>query len=266
MLAALVAVRGTERRTAPAANGWAAAGTVRSPSRSALGGRAANACFGGAALLIGERFVFLHVPKAAGKSLSRYMIEAWPGSVQGYVSQGQMLELKEAARPGVALEATYGHEDMAETQALLGQRGRRLEEMEAVFACVRNPYDIVVSTYFFMRRTFKNNSHRRFFKLANELDFEGFCTQFEPRRIEAWLTIDGKAPPNLRLIRFESLEADLAAVAAEYGFNSAVLPHWNRTDHGHYSNYVESAACECVIYEKYRYLFDSGLYRREAVG
>lgn len=217
-------------------------------------------------MLIGERFVFLHVPKAAGKSLSRYMIEAWPGSIHGYVSPGQLLELRVVARPGVTLEVTYGHEDMAQTQALLGQSGRRIEEMEALFACVRNPYDIIVSTYFFMRRTFENNSHRRFFKMANKLDFEGFCMHFEPRRIEAWLTLEGKRPSNLRLIRFESLTADLSAIAAEYGFNPAALPHLNRTDHGHYSGYIKSAECERTIYEKYRFLFECGLYRREAVG
>lgn len=217
-------------------------------------------------MLIGERFVFLHVPKAAGKSLSRYMIEAWPGAVHGYVSPGQLPELKEAARPGVTLEVTYGHEDMAQTQALLCQSGRRIGDMAAVFACVRNPYDSMVSTYFFMRRTFKNNSHRRFFKLANKLDFEGFCTHYQPRNITEWLTLDGKRPPNLRLIRFECLDQDVSAIAAEYGFNPAALPHLNRTDHGHYSDYIKSAACEREIYEKHRYLFDCGLYRREAVG
>lgn len=222
--------------------------------------------FGGTPLLIGERFVFLHVPKAAGKSLSRYMIEAWPGRVHGYVSTGQMLELREVARPGVTLEVTYGHEDMAQTQVLLGQRGRCIEDMAAVFACVRNPYDIIVSTYCFMRRTFKNNSHKRFFKLANNLDFEGFCMQFEPRNITAWLTLRGKRPPNLRLIRFESLEADLSAIATEYGFNPAALRHLNRTDHDHYSSYIRTATCERAIYEKYWYLFDCGLYQREAVG
>lgn len=216
-------------------------------------------------MLIGEKFLFLHIPKTAGKSLTKYMIEAWPGDIHGYVSPGQVAELAEVVRPGVTLEAASGHQGMVGAKKLLRQRGRRLSDMTAIFACVRNPYDLIVSTYFFMRATFRNNRDRRNFQLANSLEFEEFCMQYEPRAIEAWLTLNGKVPRNLRLLRFEALEADLAEVADEYGFKAATLPHLNRTPHRHYSCYVQSAACERVIYEKHRYVFDIGLYSRHAI-
>lgn len=217
-------------------------------------------------MLIGERFVFLHVPKAAGKSLTRYMIEAWPGPIDGWVSKGQIAELRTVARQDVCLEVSSGHEGMRRAQIVLNERGKRVQDMSAVFVCVRNPYDMIVSTYFFMRRTFEHNRDRRNFQLANALEFEEFCEQYEPRGMERWLTLNGRVPDNLRLLRFESLAEDVAAVAAEYGFNPTTLPHLNRTAHGHYASYVRTAACERVIYERYRYFFDSGLYERHDVG
>lgn len=217
-------------------------------------------------MLIGEQFLFLHIPKTAGKSLTKYMIEAWPGAIHGRVSPGQVRELAAVVRPGVTLEVASGHQGMVAAKKLLRQRGRKLRDMTAIFTCVRNPYDLIVSTYFFMRATFKNNRNRRNFQLAHSLEFEEFCNQYEPRAIEAWLTLNGRVPRNLRLLRFEALEADLAAVAKEYGFKPATLPHLNRTQHRHYSCYVRSAACERAIYEKHRYVFDIGLYERHAIG
>ena len=34
-------------------------------------------------MLFNEEFVFLHYPRSAGKSLTRYLIEAWRGPIHG---------------------------------------------------------------------------------------------------------------------------------------------------------------------------------------
>lgn len=216
-------------------------------------------------MLINDDFVFLHVPKTAGKSLTKYMIGAWSAPIRGYVSRNQGSELVDVMRPGVTLEVTGGHEDMRKAAAILRGQNRRIHDMKAVFVCIRNPYDVAVSTYFFMRETYRNNLENRRFRSASERSFEEFWTTDVDNMPQRWLTLNGKVLPNRRIIRYEHLREDLDALAQEFGFRESLLPHLNVGSREHYSVYMTRRA-EAAIFEKYRYLFDAGHYVRETFG
>ena len=216
-------------------------------------------------MLFNEEFVFLHYPRSAGKSLTRYMIEAWKGPIHGLVSRGQMKELKDVIRSDVFLEATGAHQNVRQANEILAARGMQIESFRAVFVGIRDPYDMAVSRYFFMRKTYKWNQEKPTFRMAHELQFEEFWLNYRANLGDAFLTLNGKDLENQRYIRFESIQEDLDSISAEFGFNAASLAHLNSTPHGHYSDYVKTPECEQAIYERFRYLFDSGLYRRRAV-
>ena len=52
-------------------------------------------------MLINDEFAFIHFPKTAGKSLTKYLISAWKDPIYGLVSPGQLKEIEDVLRPGV---------------------------------------------------------------------------------------------------------------------------------------------------------------------
>ena len=215
-------------------------------------------------MLLNDDFAFIHFPKTAGKSLTKYLIAAWDEPIYGRVSLGQLRELADVIRPGVTLEVDRGHENIRRTAVILRERGRRIEDLRAVFVCIRNPYDIAVSTYFFMRETYMQNATSPRFKMAAELTFEEFWkNDISNSPPERWLTLDGRVMENQRFIRFESLREDLSSLAEEFGFRDAELPHLNRSRRGHYAEYMTPVA-EQAIFSRFKYLFTAGYYHRES--
>ena len=164
-------------------------------------------------MLFNDEFVFLHYPRSAGKSLTRYMIEAWQGPIHGLVSLRQTKELEDVMRPDVFLEAVGAHQTVSQAKAILAERGKRIEEFRAVFVGIRDPYDMAVSRYCFMRRTYQWNQDRPTFQKAHELEFEDFWLSYRANLGDAFLTIDGAVLDNQRFIRFETLQEDLEDIS-----------------------------------------------------
>ena len=214
-------------------------------------------------MLINKDFAFLHFPKTAGKSLTKYMVDAWEVPIHGRVSKGQVTELADVMRPGVTLEVTRGHEGMRQAAKVMRERGCRIQDLKAVFVCIRNPYDVAVSTYFYLRETFRLNRENPRFRRAAEMTFEDFWCSDPNNAPERWLALNGRVLPNRRLIRFECLREDLDELSKEFGFRPAELPHLNASDRQHYSAYMTPRA-EDAIFSKYRYMFDAGFYPRES--
>jgi hypothetical protein len=84
-------------------------------------------------------------------------------------------------------------------------------------------------------------------------------------RLYGFYHLDGAVPPNMRIIRFESLADDLAAALREHGFEfETELPWLNKSEHAPYASYYD-AETEAVVYEQARWLFDEGYSERLAV-
>ena len=216
-------------------------------------------------MLANDDFLFVHYPKTAGKSLTQYFIEAWDRPIHGTVSPGQFDDLLAQAPDGLSLEAGVAHENLASAARILESQGKSVHDLKAVFIGIRNPYDLAVSTYFFLRDRAKYHPDRPRFHRAVSLDFETFWRTEPPTSPpERWLALRGAVLPNQRYIRFESIAEDLARLADEFGFRDASLPHLNPTKHEHYSAYLTQGAEE-AIHTRFRYLFELGLYTREPV-
>jgi hypothetical protein len=207
-------------------------------------------------------YCFVHYPKTAGKSLTRFFVKAWERPIGGYISRGQVRELSDCDLETTNIEVGRGHENLAESRQIIADGGVDILSMKAIFVCIRNPYDLMVSNYHFMRETFKNNQEKDNFRLAYESDFETYCEEVGMATPKNWMELDGKQPDNLEVLRFETLNDDLVNTARKFGYKLPELDHLNASRRGHYSEYM-TARSEQAIYEKFSYFFEQGYYQRE---
>jgi hypothetical protein len=242
-------------------------------------------------MLFNDRLVFLHVPKTAGTSVTSFLIRNLPGKIiltepadtpaagsLPLAARGR-LELRRLRRrigflrhPRLHRIVGARHETLRQAAETLSGLGRRLEDFEAVIAVIRNPYDLEVSRFHFFRRGhlgIKGFAHELAEELAQSGDFAAFAERAAyhgqlPGHIEDWFEIDGRMPSNMRILRFETLEADLARLIAPYCRTSAPLPRLNASSHAPYKEYL-TPEIEDAIYRKYRWPFDRGYYAREKI-
>lgn len=212
-------------------------------------------------------YCFVHYPKTAGKSLTRFFVKSWKAKegvqpVSGFISRGQVRELSDCALEETEIQVGRGHENLEESRRIITEAGLDITAMEAIFVCIRNPYDLMVSNYHFMRETYKNNRDKENFIIAHTNDFDSFCEKVGVSCPSKWMELDGAQPDNLHVIRFETLNADLISSAEQYGFRTPEIDHLNSSKRGHYSDYI-SARSEKAIFEKLGYFFEQGYYERQ---
>jgi hypothetical protein len=240
--------------------------------------------------LFNDRLLFLHVPKTGGTSVTSFLIRNLRGSVTA-TEPPDRLQLSAQFPPAARLtlgirrlrrrlgllrrprlrtiEGTR-HETLAEAVPILARLGRRLEDFETIIAVIRNPYDLEVSRFHFFRRGHlgvRGLAHEYAEELALAGDFAAFAERAAyhgrlPGRIEEWFEIDGRRPANLRILRFETLDADLQGAVAPFCAATHPLPRLNASVHAPYSDFLD-ARVEEAIYRKYRWPFDRGFYARE---
>lgn len=240
-------------------------------------------------MLFNEKILFIHVPKAAGTSITGFLIRTLPGRITmtepsrplssagappaarlGLALRRIRHEVSVRLRPRLRRIAGTRHENLAQASEVLARCGRKLGDFEAIVAVIRNPYDLEVSRFHYLRRGhlgLPGIAGTLTEKLALAGDFAAFAARAPyhgqlPARMEEWFEIDGHIPPNLCILRFESLEQELCAALAPFCRRFSSLPHLNASKHGPHTQYL-SREIEEAIYRKYRWLFDRGFYPRE---
>jgi hypothetical protein len=241
-------------------------------------------------MLFNDRLLFLHVPKTAGTSVTSFLVRNLKGAitltepadlppeVDGLqAGQRMTLQFRRWRRklgflrnPHVRRIGGVRHETLPQASERLQQLGKSLVDFEAIFAVIRNPYDLEVSRFHFFRRGhlgIRGFAHEYAEELAQSGDFAAFAERAAyhgrlPGRIEDWFEINGRIPANLRILRFETLEADLLRGLAPFCKIVSPLPKLNASQHAPYMNYL-TPEIEIAIYNKYRWLFDRGYYDRE---
>jgi chondroitin 4-sulfotransferase 11 len=194
--------------------------------------------------------VFVHVPKVAGSSITAVMRSIDPN-----------LTLSGLASPGVA--------NVTQEIWLHHLPARHLIEMidpecwsnYFKFAFVRNPYDLLVSYYFYQRRRVRESAEfrGRYPHIARMLardctfaDWLPVCPDIKP---QACFICDSKGNIAVDFVgRYESLSEDFAAVASRLGLN-APLPHLRRSEHGPWADYY-TADQRALVRRRFEQDFD----------
>jgi hypothetical protein len=208
-----------------------------------------------------DDYLFLHYPKAAGKSLAVAFLKSWGTPVRAYISIGQLADLSAFIKPESTLWIHGAHQNLNEAAIILRGMDRKIENFRATFLAVRCPYDLVYSTYKFHRANAGSPSAPAEFSLAANCDFEEFVSRKSFVGYAPWMKYRGQDVANLRVIRFEKMAEDFRKYAKEFGFNNVRIPHLNATPGPNYLD-VMTPAIEKTIFEQFRILFDKGYYTR----
>ena len=131
---------------------------------------------------------------------------------------------------------------------------------------MRNPYDLEVSRYHYLRKGHKIDRGVAQ-DLAKAGDFKSYLAAAPffgsmPPRLDRYFRIGDFLPTNLKVLRFEHLEVDLAAKMSPYLRNDGTrLAHLNRSKHDDFWNYYDDEAEE-LCYRRHSWFFDMSFYER----
>ncbi len=206
-----------------------------------------------------HRFIFIHIPKTAGSSVTRALAGFAEPPVQAWV-HGLLRQ--------VGIHVNYfGPVQWKQfrTHSTAAVLKRHLPEQVYSdffkFAFVRNPWDRLVSSYYYLLNNRMHHRHRRVCSLR---DFEEYVNY------EAWRNKMSQTAflvqPDGRLIvdfvgRFETLREDFAHVGRVLKLDVS-LPHINRTLHRDYRSYYTDRTARLVAeywredIEMFGYTFD----------
>ena len=196
-----------------------------------------------------KRFLFVHIPKTAGNSIQSVLRDYSEDQIVALRSEQDGIERFGLRNPNYKIRK---HSTLAEYRMALGdEQFRSLYK----FACVRNPWDRMVSYYF--RPT----------QQVGELDRKEFRKVIlKALSVADYLRLDkGDGDPFANvdyIIRFESLAADFRVVCTTLGIAAPPLPQYNRSNREHYSKYYNDELRELVRerfapeIERFGYTFD----------
>tara|TARA_Y100001933_G_C19002317_1_gene565108 strand:+ start:1014 stop:1625 length:612 start_codon:yes stop_codon:yes gene_type:complete len=122
------------------------------------------------------------------------------------------------------------------------------------FSIVRNPWDRLVSTYYNKVLGMNKKYKIKFYKKFRHRSFKYFITYLSNINLskEEHIKYQYKfIPNNVNFIgKFENLQNDFNTICDNIGIPHCELPHWNRTQHEHYTEYYDDETRK-IVAEKY---------------
>jgi len=122
------------------------------------------------------------------------------------------------------------------------------------FTFVRNPWDKMISQYFYIQRCKEENYNLTFreFILSFEscpeseyIESNGIAVKYNPIQLPWILDDNGNCLVDY-IGRFENLQEDFNVVCNKIGIPQQQLPHVNKTKHKHYTEYYDDETREIV--------------------
>lgn len=217
-------------------------------------------------MICNNELCFIHVPKAAGMSLSSFLLNNLIDRPVYYFVPDGHVSKAEKSIDGVVIQNGLRHENLLQAQDYLSEIGKKLEDFEVILTVIRNPYDLEVSRFKYLQRGYpydKGQAQR----IAMENDFSKFAKEslFFARKtaeFEHYYSLNGEMLRNMKILRFEDLDNEIALHLKDYVRDAETLKKKNATVRQGYHEYI-SADVEEAIYRKYQWVFDQGFYARE---
>ena len=181
-----------------------------------------------------HKFIFVHINKTAGTSI---------GNILGKLSRNQIGKHQSIKEYSKLADNAHGFENYFK------------------FTFVRNSWDRFLSLYKYRVKTNQTKLRRRpvsfkewakniydknpkHYNIPNELQLLMLSEQLD------WIT-DTTGKVNMDFIgRFENLQEDFNTVCDKIGIPKQKLPHINKTEHKHYTEYYDDETRE-IVTEKY---------------
>lgn len=185
-----------------------------------------------------HKFIFIHVHKNAGSAIGLCLSPYYSHAVSDLPFHITARDLKREIESGCSIYPILNHSNTA------------FEEYFK-FAVVRNPWDWIVSLFFWLR----GNKDHDFNSFVNSISFsefvewlhndhsknpEGLChgSHYAYRQTQlSFVSIDGRVALN-KILRFENIESDFSDTCDILGID-AELTKTNDSIHGPYRDYYD---------------------------
>ncbi len=210
-------------------------------------------------MIFTDEVLFLHVPKTGGMKLTGDFLKNLKGDIRITVPEGHHNAIGEET-----ILAGKRHENLADAQEFFIQNElpHRIETFKAIVVVIRNPYDLLVSRYFYLR---KNNpwDQGKAAEIAKTSDFETFATTAPTFfKIKDYLLYNNVVPSNLVVIRFEDFINQINFRLNNFLKSPISNSKENSSKHNHYLEYINNQETESGVYRTFSYLFNKGYYSR----
>lgn len=180
-----------------------------------------------------KRFLFVHIPKTAGNSIQSILRQYSEDEIVALRGEQEGIERFGVRNPKYEIKK---HSTLAEYRAALGEeKFRPLYK----FACVRNPWDRMISLYFSPGRKVATWDGAAFKRLVSKtLPVADYLRLDESDR-DPFGNVD-------RILRFENLAEDFRSVCQKLDISSSPLPAYNRSSRDDYAKYYDDDLRELV--------------------
>lgn len=169
-----------------------------------------------------HRFIFIHIPKTAGSSIA-HALQTYSHVPVTFTENGNA-------------ELDFKHITAREIHGHIGE----LWDEFFSFAVVRNPWERVVSNFFYLQSI--NHPMLKGAKTPREwvISHNIWCYP-----AAYYITIEGAVAVK-RVLRYENLQNDFNQLCGHIGIPQVTLTSSNRSAHAHYSTYYDDESCEIV--------------------
>jgi hypothetical protein len=180
-----------------------------------------------------KRFLFVHIPKTAGNSIQSVLRDYSEDELVALRREQDGIERFGLRNPKYKIRK---HSTLAEYRAALGET--QFGDLYK-FACVRNPWDRMVSYYFTPTQNTIGWDRKKFRKII-----------VKGLPVAAYLRLDERDNDPFEnvnyIMRFENLVDDFRTVCNALGISPTALPQYNRSNREHYSRYYNDELRELV--------------------
>jgi hypothetical protein len=195
-----------------------------------------------------KRFLFVHVPRTGGNSIQSILKNYSEDEVVALRGEQDGIERFGLRNPKYKIKK---HSTLAEYRAALGE-----EQFRSLykFACVRNPWDRMISYYFRPTRRTNTWDQKEFKKIVSKAISLTDYLRLEKNDKDPFGNVD-------YIMRFENLPEDFRSLCATLEIPAAPLPQYNRSSREDYSKYYDDQLRELVRerfaaeIERFRYTF-----------
>jgi len=200
-----------------------------------------------------KKFVFVHIPKTGGNSLQKTLLE-----------HGEYLDFIDGfIKKVVNNDPVYFYNHMSTKHCRARDikyfMGNEAWESHFTFCTIRNPWDRLVSAYFFIAQRKKNQRG----KVVGAMSFDSFartlCT-LQPYGIKPFYTDSDDNIIVDRIIRTEDLNQDYNSILQSCNVPPInVVPHVNTSEREHYSHYYNDELIE-IVRQAHKHEIEMGGY------
>jgi|SRR5436190_7671848 len=198
-----------------------------------------------------KRFLFVHIPKTAGNSIQSILCDYSEDELVALRREQDGVERFGLRNPKYKIKK---HSTLQEYRLVLGKE--KFGELYK-FACVRNPWDRMVSYYFTPTQNVVALDRNKFRKVIVAALPVADYLRLDERDNDPFENVN-------YIMRFENLAADFRNVCTELDISPKTLPQYNRSNRAHYSNYYDEDLRELVRarfvaeIERFGYTFERG--------